>query len=128
MSCKSLGKLLLDEEGAQMRQLPCASNTKDNELDDGPANNAGIRGFGLVAELGFAFLCIDVSSINTSHRLEMSYPLEDLFPPDVLQPRVQVLDPLRQRLDLVLVGALNLARLANSHVQRELDGAVYACA
>jgi hypothetical protein len=56
MSCKSLGKLLLDEEGAQMRQLPCAGDTENDELDDGPANDAGICGLGLVAELGFAFL------------------------------------------------------------------------
>jgi hypothetical protein len=110
-----------------MRQLPCAGDTENDELDDGPADDAGICSFGLVAELGFAFL-YRCQLIVISHRPEMSYPLEDLFPPDVLQPRVQVLDPLRERLDLVLVGALDLARLANSHVQRELDGAVYACA
>jgi len=55
-----------------------------------------------------------------------TYSLEDLFPPDVLQPRVQVLDFLHQRLDLVLVRALDSARLSDRHVQRELDCAVYA--
>jgi hypothetical protein len=39
-----------------MRQLPYACDTENDELDDGPADNAGICGFGLVAELGFAFL------------------------------------------------------------------------
>jgi hypothetical protein len=58
----------------------------------------------------------------------VSYPLEDLFPSDILQPRVQVLDLLYQRLDLVLVRALNLACLANGHIQCELDGAMHACA
>lgn len=54
-----------------------------------------------------------------------TYSLEDLFPPYVLQPRVQVLDFLHERLDLVLIRALDSARLANRHVQRELDGTVY---
>jgi hypothetical protein len=72
--------------------------------------------------------CMNVSYVTISHGLEMPYSLEDLFPPYVLQPRVQVLNPLRKRLHLVLVGALDLARLANGHVQREFDGAVYACA
>ena len=52
--------------------------------------------------------------------------MEDLFPPDVLQPRVQVPDLLHQRLDLVLVRALDPAGLANRHVQCELDCAVHA--
>lgn len=56
MSCKSLGKLLLDEEGSQMRKLPYASDSEDDELDDGPFDDAGVCVFGLVAELGFAFL------------------------------------------------------------------------
>ena len=55
-----------------------------------------------------------------------TYSLEDLFPPHVLQPRVQVLDFLHQCLDLVLVGALDPARLSNRHVQSELDCTVYA--
>ena len=59
---------------------------------------------------------------------ELTYPLEDLFPPDILQPRVQILDLRHQCLNLVLVRALNPARLSNRHIQRELDGAVNACA
>jgi hypothetical protein len=53
----TLGKLLLDEECPQMRQLPYASDTENDELDEGPANDAGVCVFGLVAELGFALLC-----------------------------------------------------------------------
>ena len=51
-----LRELLLDEESAQMRQLPCASDTEDDELDHGPSNNAGVCSLRLVAELSFAFL------------------------------------------------------------------------
>ena len=58
----------------------------------------------------------------------LTYSLENLFPPNILQPRVQVLDLLHQRLNLVLVRALNPARLANRHIQGELDGAMNACA
>lgn len=54
----------------------------------------------------------------------LTYPLEDLLSPDVLQPAVQILHFLYQGRDLVLVGAFNLARLANGHVEGELDGAV----
>lgn len=49
-------ELLLDEEGSQMWQLPCASDPNDDELDNDPANDPGISGFGLVSEVGFAFL------------------------------------------------------------------------
>jgi hypothetical protein len=55
-SYRSLRKFLLDEEGAQMRKLPCASDTENDELNHGPSNDAGVCVFGLVAELGFAFL------------------------------------------------------------------------
>ena len=41
-----------------------------------------------------------------------------------MQPCVQVLDLLHQRLDLVLVRALDPASLSNCHVQGKLDGAV----
>lgn len=39
-----------------MRKLPCASNSQDDELDERPADDARVGGFGLVAEFGFAFL------------------------------------------------------------------------
>lgn len=53
-----------------------------------------------------------------------TYPLENLLPPNILQPGVQILDLLRDVVDLALVRALDLARLANDQIQRELDGAV----
>ena len=53
---KSLGKLLLDEKGAQMRELPYASYGEDNELDQRPANDARVCVFGLIAEFGFTLL------------------------------------------------------------------------
>ena len=54
----------------------------------------------------------------------MTYSLEDLFPPDVLQPRVQVLDPRLDILKLILIGALNHTTFADSHVQGQFDAAV----
>lgn len=54
--------------------------------------------------------------------------MKHLFAAHILQPRIQILHLLHERLDLVLVGALDAARLANRHVERELDGAVDAAA
>ncbi len=51
-------------------------------------------------------------------------PLEDLLPPHVVQPGVQVLDPRRDVLELVLVRAVELARLADDEVEVEADAAV----
>lgn len=53
---KPLSKLLLDEEGAQVGELPRAGYTQDGELDERPAHDAGVGCFGLVAEFGFALL------------------------------------------------------------------------
>jgi hypothetical protein len=52
----NLNKLLLDEESAQMRQLPRASDAEDSKLDQSPSDDAGVCALGLVAELGFALL------------------------------------------------------------------------
>lgn len=49
-------QLLLDEEGAQVRELPCAGDAEHDDLDEGPAHDAGIGRLGLIAELGFALL------------------------------------------------------------------------
>lgn len=53
-----------------------------------------------------------------------TYPLEDLLSADILQSRVQVLDPRLNVLKLVLISALDDARLANGHVKGQLDAAV----
>ena len=51
-----LCKLLLDEEGAQMRKLPCACDTKYPELKKRPAHDSRISSFALVSEFGLSFL------------------------------------------------------------------------
>lgn len=53
-----------------------------------------------------------------------TYTLEDLLPPDVVQARVEVFDPLGQVVHLALVAALDLARLANGEVEVEPDAAI----
>lgn len=53
-----------------------------------------------------------------------THSLEDLLAPDVLQARVEVLDALGDVLQLALVGALDLAGLADGEVERQLDAAV----
>lgn len=50
------GKLLLDEEGPQMRQLPRAGDTQDGHLDERPPHNTRVGRLGLVAELGLTLL------------------------------------------------------------------------
>ncbi len=52
-----------------------------------------------------------------------THPLVDLLAPNVRQAPVQVLDARDNVLDLALVGALNLARLANGHVERQAHAA-----
>lgn len=39
-----------------MRELPCAGDTQDGELDERPAHDARVGRFGLIAEFGFALL------------------------------------------------------------------------
>lgn len=55
----------------------------------------------------------------------MTYPLKDLLSPNVLQPRIEVLYLLYQRLHLVFIRALNPASLTDGHVKSEPDGSVY---
>ena len=53
-----------------------------------------------------------------------THPLEDLLPPDVLQAGVEILDARMDVLELSLIGALDLARLADGEVKRKADTAV----
>jgi hypothetical protein len=66
---------------------------------------------------------------NQSHPLSakagQAYPLEHLLPPNILHPLIQITDPLDNIVNLALIRALDFARLANRHVQRELDGAMH---
>ena len=46
-----------------------------------------------------------------------------LLPPNILQPHIQILDPLHDILNLALIRALDLAGVADRQIQRELDAA-----
>ena len=49
--------------------------------------------------------------------------MKDLFPPDILQPTVQISDFLTNLAHLSLISTLNRARLPNCHIQRQLHHA-----
>lgn len=51
-----LGQLLLDEEGPQMRELPCAGSGENDDLDKHPSDGTGVGSLGLVSEFGLTFL------------------------------------------------------------------------
>ena len=53
--------------------------------------------------------------------MALTYPLENLLPPNILQPAIQVPHLLHNILDLALIRTLDLARLADREVQLELD-------
>lgn len=55
---------------------------------------------------------------------EMTDPLENLLPADIVQPGVEVADARGDVLQLVLVVALDLVGLANDHVEAQADAAV----
>lgn len=57
----NLCQFLLDEERAQMRQLPCTGNAQDTQLNQRPAHDLCIGRLALVTELGFPFLARSVS-------------------------------------------------------------------
>lgn len=101
-----LCKLLLDEEVFQVGKLPRAGDSENCELDENPADDAGICGFRLVSEFSFALT------------------LEDLLPPDVGKAIVQILDSGGYILELVLVGTLYLAGLANGKVESQANAAI----
>ena len=80
------------------------------------------------ASRSYTVVNIFLKRLDAACALRVTYSLEDLFAPDILQPRVQVLNPLDQRLDMGLVCALNPTCLSNSHIYCELDRAVNAAA
>lgn len=86
-----------------MAQLPRTCNTKHDQLHNRPPYNPSIRRLALITELGLALT------------------LEHLLPAHILQPACQVLDLLDNVIDLALVRAFNLARLADGQIQRQLD-------
>ena len=69
-------------------------------------------------------MSVRVSSYRSTSPKEETHSLEHLLSANILQPRVEVPDALRDILDLALVGALNLAGLADGHVEAELDATI----
>lgn len=53
--------------------------------------------------------------------LGIAYPLVNLLTADVVQPAVQILDPLHNVLHLILVLGLDLAGLTNGDINADLD-------
>lgn len=53
---KSSSQLLLDEERPQVRKLPDAGDAENCDLNQDPADDTRVGSFGLITELGFAFL------------------------------------------------------------------------
>lgn len=100
-----LSQLLLNKESPQITQLPRTRHTQNTQLNQRPPDHARVDTLTLVAELG------------------LPLPLEDLFPPYILQPRIDIPNFLHHLPDLVLVAALDLRSLADSHVEFELDPA-----
>lgn len=98
-----LCQLLLDEERAEVGQLPGAGSGQDSHLNQGPSDDTGVGSFRLITEFGLTF------------------PLEHLLSPDILQPTVEILHLLDDVLDLALVFRLDLAGLSDGHVQSHLD-------
>jgi len=54
-------------------------------------------------------------------QLISTYPLKHLLPPNILQPRIQILDLLHNALNLALITTLNLAALSNGQIQSQFD-------
>lgn len=122
--------------------MPSTRNGKHSDLHQGPADDTGVGRFGLITEFGLAFLkkqrkLISLISRHPIHSEKAAptpktaclfeegrtYSLEHLLAPNILQPAVQVLDPLHQICHLPLILALDLARLANCHIQGNSNSA-----
>lgn len=99
----SLCKLLLDEERAQIAQLPSTSHSKDSALNERPSHDSGIDSLAHVAELN------------------LSFSLEGLLAPDVLYPHRQILDLRYYVANLLIVAALDRAGRADCEIELHLD-------
>jgi hypothetical protein len=113
-----------------MRELPGAGAAEHDELDENPPDDASVCCLRLVTELGLPFLLHGSRLATVTLEIAFSlipvqtYSLEHLLPPHVVQPRIQVLEPPSKILNLGLVGALELARLADGKVEGQADAAV----
>ena len=130
-----------------MRELPRACDTQDGELDEGPAHDAGVCGFGLIAEFGFTLLLSRISIVSKTRPVPHShfppikydgekravwkkwkggrktYTLKQLLPLNIHQPPIQILDLLHQIRDLAMVIRLDLRGRTDGQIQRQLDAA-----
>jgi hypothetical protein len=116
-------------------ELPGACGGQNGELDQSPAHDTRVCGLRLVTELRLSFLkkkkdktlvcplqpCTETLAIDWI--LGNPYPLVHLLTTNILQPAVQILDPLHNILDFVLVLSLDFAGLTNGKVDGDLDGA-----
>lgn len=120
-----------------MRELPGACGGENGHLDQGPAHDAGVGCFGLIAEFGFALLYIDELGYEfvkngveqskgptTAVLTTTTYPLIHLLPTNIMQPTIQIPNTLHNILHLVLILRLDLARLTNGNIQSHLDRAL----
>lgn len=57
---------------------------------------------------------------------DKTYTLVHLLPTNIMQPAVQITNPLHDILHLVLIFGLNLARFANGNIQGHLNGTLGA--
>lgn len=101
----TLRQLLLDEESPQIRQLPRTSERQHNTLYHRPPHNPRVNTLALIP------------------KLHLPLSLEDLLPPHVLQPRVQISHFLHHFSNLILVTAFDLRGLADCEIKLELDPA-----
>ena len=61
---------------------------------------------------------------RSGEQSDVTYPLEHLLSPDILQPSIQIPDLLHHLVNLTLIRTLNLACLSNCQIQCELDAAL----
>lgn len=88
-----------------MRQLPRTRNPQHYQLNKRPPHHPRICRFRLVPEL------------------RLPLPLKHLLPPDIQQPRIQILHLLHYPLDFALVRAFDVAAFSYHQVQTQLDAA-----
>jgi hypothetical protein len=101
----ALRKLLLDEERPQITQLPRTRDTQDKHLNQRPLDHSAIDTLALIS------------------KLRLSLSLKHLLSPHILQPCIQIFNLLHHLAHLILIRALNLAGLADHHVELEADAA-----
>jgi len=125
-------KLLLDEESAQMRQLPRARNTEHNQLHDRPPHHPRIRRLRLIPKLRLSLLLPQNTHAHQQPtpqvkdrppHIPKTHPLKNLLPSNILQSRIKVLDLLHDILNLALIRTLNRARLPDREVEIQPDAA-----